>query len=212
MLLLAGVFSVSPGSNDHLDLLLSRTITLPAGEEAQALESNVMDNWRLVLSIGNTSDVNVRITVRNMASSYQVVSTVNRGGAIDYTGYGSCTIEVLNLTAAAVEVKASLVRQTSETPKYQFNATAQVVTNAGFSLVNSDTVDGFSPPFCRYVRLFCDAQIDLQFVDSAGTVVGAYNGMNPEDVLLNELHVPPLASLQARATGAGNVNLMALWF
>ena len=89
MLLLAGVFSVSPGSNDHLDLLLSRTITLPAGEEAQALESNVMDNWRLVLSIGNTSDVNVRITVRNMASSYQVVSTVNRGGAIDYTGSGS---------------------------------------------------------------------------------------------------------------------------
>ena len=63
MLLLAGVFSVSPGSNDHLDLLLSRTITLPAGEEAQALESNVMDNWRLVLSIGNTSDMNVRFVI-----------------------------------------------------------------------------------------------------------------------------------------------------
>ena len=196
---------------DVLDTNLSRTIELVGSEEVQILQSNIQDNWRLVLTAGKDSDVQAKIVVRNLASIYTVKSTCPRGGAIDFTGYGSVTVEVKNLTVNNVIVEASLTTQTSETPSYQFCTSTQPITNAGFVDVQSDVVDGFSPPFTRYVRIFTDGNIDLQFVDGGGVVVGSYLGLTPEAVLLNELHVPPLAKLQAKSVAA-NGNIMALWF
>lgn len=191
--------------------LLSRRITFAGSETQQALQSNLLARWRLVVSVGITSDVNISIQVSNQDSSYTITSSVSRGSASSFTGFGSMTCEIQNQTPAAVVVELCLDYQTTENPSYQFCSGLQIINNAAFSAVLSDRVNGFAPPFCRFLRLFCDGNLDVRFVDQGGNVVGLYLGLTPQDILLNQLHVPPFARAEVQSVAA-NQNLMSLWF
>ncbi len=194
-----------------LSSLLSRNFSLAGDGDEKALQSNLQTSWRLIVAVGNGSDVQVEISVTNMASSYTVKSCVSRGSAADFTGFGAVEIVVKNTTAIPVDISLSLDRQPTERPTYQFCSERVSITNVAWTDIPSDTSNGYAPNFCRYVRIFATGNVNLRFLDAAGATVGLINGLTPQDVLLNELHVPPFGKGQIQSVAA-NEDIMSTWF
>ncbi len=190
--------------------LISRSVKLEANATVQGLQSNIESPWRVVLSVGGSSDVQVKITVRSLSSSYTVNSCVSRGSATSFTGFGSCTVELQNKGGVSNEVELSFDQQTTEDPSYTFCAPRQSISNAAYVAVVSDRIAGYAPAFCKYLRLFASGDINLRFVDSAGNIVGQLNGVTPTNLALSDIRVPAFAEVRASSVAA-NEDIMAVW-
>ena len=186
--------------------LVSRSVSIPAGETIRILDINVdiQQGWQMVYQFtadSQAGNLNLKTTTNLSDFTQQFDWGAATGDFI--TGKGSFRVEVTNFAIAPAPASTINTYVTTENFIDSVGSFTELRQSGGVIGVFQDagTFGGFVPfPFNAFSILTSDP-IDIRFVDHSGALVDAiYLGVPQRDRLLFQTMMPKQLRLQVAGT------------